>query len=305
MKTIDKHIEYLLLDNDCVIVPGLGGFVAHRVKSRFDKHDNMFLPPYRTLGFNPLLTMNDSLLAQAYTDTFDISHPEAMSRIEKEVENIQKQLDNQGQFEFNGLGTLIKDKEQKLIFEPYESGIITPEYYGLGSFEAFRQNDIEEEMPIEYENTRLVSINTDNYGQRKISISFKAIRHAALAAMFLATITLIIFSVSKNGLSSGQVKSSVISNIFDSATPTIISRPHVDPAPWTIVMASHIPQNNAQLFKTQLQKKGFEETFVYNNKGTVKVLYGHFKTSADAFNTLHSLQGHPEFKSAWVMELEK
>ena len=31
MKEIERHIESLLLHNDCVIVPDLGGFVAHHV----------------------------------------------------------------------------------------------------------------------------------------------------------------------------------------------------------------------------------------------------------------------------------
>ena len=29
MIELSQHIEVLLLENDCVIVPGLGGFVAH------------------------------------------------------------------------------------------------------------------------------------------------------------------------------------------------------------------------------------------------------------------------------------
>ena len=29
MIELAKHIEVLLLENDCVIVPGLGGFIAH------------------------------------------------------------------------------------------------------------------------------------------------------------------------------------------------------------------------------------------------------------------------------------
>ena len=32
-----KHIETLLLENDCVIVPGLGGFIAHYHTATFNK----------------------------------------------------------------------------------------------------------------------------------------------------------------------------------------------------------------------------------------------------------------------------
>ena len=37
MIELAKHIEILLLDNDCVIVPEFGGFMAHHVNSVYDE----------------------------------------------------------------------------------------------------------------------------------------------------------------------------------------------------------------------------------------------------------------------------
>ena len=42
MIELDRHIEILLLSNDCVIVPGLGGFMTHHVEARYDEDDQMF-----------------------------------------------------------------------------------------------------------------------------------------------------------------------------------------------------------------------------------------------------------------------
>lgn len=39
---LERHIEILLLSNDCVIVPGFGGFMAHHVDARYDGRDSMF-----------------------------------------------------------------------------------------------------------------------------------------------------------------------------------------------------------------------------------------------------------------------
>ncbi|MQO83477.1 SPOR domain-containing protein, partial [Prevotella copri] len=36
MNRLERHIEILLLSNDCVIVPGFGGFMAHHVDARYD-----------------------------------------------------------------------------------------------------------------------------------------------------------------------------------------------------------------------------------------------------------------------------
>ena len=131
---LERHIEILLLSNDCVIVPGFGGFMAHHVDGRYDGRDNMFLPPLRTIGFNPQLQMNDSLLALSYVEAYDISYPEALDRIANEVAEIKQTLENTGKFELNDIGTISLNEDGNYAFEPCEAGILTPELYGLGGF---------------------------------------------------------------------------------------------------------------------------------------------------------------------------
>ena len=135
MIELNRHIEILLLSSDCVIVPELGGFMTHHVDARYDDEDHMFVPPLRTLGFNPQLTMNDSLLAQSYIEAYDISYPEAMRRIESEVNELKQQLQNEGFYEMNGIGVLSLNESGRIVFEPCEAGLLTPSLYGLGAFE--------------------------------------------------------------------------------------------------------------------------------------------------------------------------
>lgn len=132
---LERHIEVLLLSNDCVIVPDLGGFMTHHVESHYDEHDQMFIPPMRTLGFNPMLTMNDSLLVQSYVEAYDLSYPEALRRIESEVAELKHTLEVEGIYELCDIGILSRNADGKLIFEPCEAGLLTPELYGLSSFE--------------------------------------------------------------------------------------------------------------------------------------------------------------------------
>ena len=135
MIELQRHIEILLLTNDCVIVPGLGGFMAHHIEARFDEEDNTFVPPLRTLGFNQNLTMNDSLLVQSYIECYDISYPEALRRIEDEVNELRQHLQTEGSFELNDIGMLTLNSEGNIEFRPCEAGILTPGLYGLGTFE--------------------------------------------------------------------------------------------------------------------------------------------------------------------------
>ena len=135
MIELERHIEILLLSNDCVIVPDLGGFVTHHREAHFDDEDNTFLPPLRTLGFNPQLNLNDSLLAQSYIEAYDISYPEAIRRIEAEITELKQHLATEGRYELNSIGCLSLNEEGKMEFEPCEAGILTPAFYGLSSFE--------------------------------------------------------------------------------------------------------------------------------------------------------------------------
>lgn len=133
MVQLDRHIEILLLDNDCVIVPGLGGFMAHHVCARFDEETGVFLPPIRQLGFNAQLQLNDSVLVQSYIEAYDISYPEAIRKIEDEVNELQQKMQNEGSCELMGVGTLRHNEEGNVEFIPCEAGILTPDLYGLDS----------------------------------------------------------------------------------------------------------------------------------------------------------------------------
>ena len=135
MVELAKHIEILLLNNDCVIVPGFGGFMAHHVDAVYDKEENMFLPPSRTLGFNPRVLLNDHLLAQSYIEAYDISYPDAIKRIEAEVSEMRQAINNQGFFELPDIGVIQTNDDGNLEFEPCSAGILTPELYALTSFE--------------------------------------------------------------------------------------------------------------------------------------------------------------------------
>lgn len=54
MIELAQHIETLLLENDCVIVPGFGGFVAHYSPATRVKEENIFylLPVQSVLILN-------------------------------------------------------------------------------------------------------------------------------------------------------------------------------------------------------------------------------------------------------------
>ncbi len=134
MIELSRHIEILLLKNECVIVPDFGGFMTHRISASYSNQECLFIPPMRTLGFNPQLRMNDSVLAQSYVEAYDISYPEALRKIEEEVEEIKNILSQEGQYTMNDLGLLTVNQEGNIEFTPCQAGILSPELYGLADF---------------------------------------------------------------------------------------------------------------------------------------------------------------------------
>lgn len=183
---LERHIEILLLSNDCVIVPDFGGFMAHHVDARYDGRDNMFLPPLRTVGFNPQLKMNDSLLAQSYVEAYDISYPEAIDRLANEVAEIRQRLENEGKYEINNIGTIYLNEDGNYTFEPCEAGILTPNYYGLGGFDMLPLSTQENEPTVTFEKTNSTNIaeNIEINQEEKQAEPVVALQNATANSVF-------------------------------------------------------------------------------------------------------------------------
>ena len=222
MIELERHIEILLLDNDCVIVPNLGGFMAHHVEAHFDDNDMLFLPPSRTLGFNPKLRLNDSLLAQSYIEAYDISYPEAMNRIEDEVNELKQTLQNEGVYELNDIGTLSMNEDGNYEFMPCEAGILTPALYGLSSFDMSVNKSADLPLPVQekQEEEPVVAEQetvTEEPAAKTISIRVSAIRNAvAIAAAILAffLITTPVGTQDKAGMNLSNIENSMLYRVM-------------------------------------------------------------------------------------------
>ena len=359
---IERHIEILLLDNDCVIVPGLGGFTAHHVEARFDESDDVFLPPLRTLGFNQQLKINDSLLVQSYIEAYDISYPEALRRIEGEVEELRQRLANDGYYEMTDIGVLEMNEDGNIIFTPCEAGILTPELYGLSSFEM--QPLMAEESTTSASSTQVQKPNveptpitttvfdqvgqkeetsandagqdtdTDEDAEKTICIKVSWLRNAGIAAAAALLLFLVIFPISHSGLKNVNIgdfngtsffsklmpKDSQMNNINiseikasakdssrqsvkDSVKDSIKGiEPKVKSDTFCIVLASCIPQKNAERYVEQLHKKGFDKAYAMVNNKMVRVIYGNYTSETDAYNDLQKIRSKDEFEQAWILK---
>ena len=66
-QNIPKYIKHLLYNHECVIVSGLGAFIAHNESSIIDEKKNYFSPNKKSISFNSEIKKNDGLLAKKLT----------------------------------------------------------------------------------------------------------------------------------------------------------------------------------------------------------------------------------------------
>ena len=131
MKCLARHIITLLYSHDCVLVSGLGGFLAYSVSATYDNETHVWLSPSRTLGFNACLRLNDGLLAESYMQAYHISYNEANERIEAAVGKLYDVLAEQGRAELPDLGVFTRNARGELVFTSWKETLLTPSMYGL------------------------------------------------------------------------------------------------------------------------------------------------------------------------------
>ena len=203
--------------------------MAHHVEARYVEDEQLFLPPLRTLGFNPQLKVNDSLLAQSYIEAYDISYPEALRRIADEVEELKQIMAEQGTYEMNDIGRIYLNDDGHYEFEPCEAGILTPQLYGLSSFEMepFKKRVLvqkEEQQPTaqvvamdqpkaDTEDTDAEDLQEEAEEQAEKTISIKVSTLRNIAAACVAVIAILLFphqvNVSENN-AGGKINTEVI-----------------------------------------------------------------------------------------------
>ena len=187
MIELAQHIEALLLENDCVIVPNFGGFVAHYAPATYVKEENLFLPPTRIIGFNSQLKLNDGVLVQSYMSAHDTSFADATRMVEKEVNAFVEILHEEGKADLENVGEIRYNIYGNYEFTPYDHKITTPSLYGLDSFEMRELSELQRKERI------LVPASlTKEKKTYEISISRTLLRNAA--AMIAVIVMFFAFS---------------------------------------------------------------------------------------------------------------
>jgi hypothetical protein len=134
MVRLTGHLESLLATHDCVVIPGVGGFVVQKVPSVHNEEEHTFLPMRREIGFNGDLTHSDGLLTSSYASTYGKEFEEAQAILEEDIFELRSTLERCDKVSLGSLGTLTLGEEGQPVFTPGDTDIFSADTYGLAPF---------------------------------------------------------------------------------------------------------------------------------------------------------------------------
>jgi len=126
---IKKYIKSLLSNHDTVVIPDFGGFITNYESAEVNPINNKFRPPYKKIGFNDKLKLNDGLLINTISKSENISQEQTVALVKEFVYKIKGEIDKKKKWVFEQLGTFFINAEKHLQFKP-----VTDVNYLNGSF---------------------------------------------------------------------------------------------------------------------------------------------------------------------------
>ncbi len=119
---------------DCIIIPGFGGFVLQSVPAAYAPGENLFSPMRKEIVFNRTLQHNDGLLTESYRQRYQVDYPAAQAMLEEDVNALQTLLAEERRLSLGTVGSIALGSEGQMIFEPGQVHTFSLDSYGLPAF---------------------------------------------------------------------------------------------------------------------------------------------------------------------------
>lgn len=216
MDLIPLHIEYLLTRHDCVIMPGIGAFIAAETEATIDFDRGIIVPRRRAITFNGSVVTDDGLLSHSIARSEHLPYEEAHKILLALTERMKEDLQQEGEVSIGMVGKLVKDAEGFINFEPRKSDIES-DIFPQASI-SMHKNSFD--VAVDYEESEKAFDNADdclkNDGMRTIRVApdkyvFTVSKRAVHAAAMLITIFTICLSLMIPINHDNEQKASVIS----------------------------------------------------------------------------------------------
>lgn len=161
MKDLNPFIKELLFGNDCVILPGFGGFIGNYTPARIDRESHTFYPPVKSISFNSKLSHNDGLLMGKISGEKGMGYADAKHLVETYIRELRDKIEKGERVHLDDIGHFQLNGEGGIQFEPENNVNFLLDSYGLSPFtrEPVEDYDISKAISRSHERDPIVIAN--------------------------------------------------------------------------------------------------------------------------------------------------
>ena len=299
---LSKLVSELLVEHDCVTVPGLGSFLGNFKSAHYDLENEKFYPPSKQISFNSQIKANDGLLAKHMSEKSNTEYDLSLKEIHQEVIKITLSLKKQS-VELKDIGELNLNKEGNIVFTPSLAKNFLKDSFGLSPIyikelskeEGFNKKEIVFEPKV-----------------RSIKKS-KFYQSAAVWACLIFGASSIYYNINNDLLEQklayeqnlrNESFSKVQKAVFDlGSLPSLTINVNRKASQFYIIAGAFRVSKNAENLVATLKEKGYDSKVLpLNEKGLNPVAFEGFSNRVEAVKGLRSIQ-KKENKDAWLLDI--
>ncbi len=288
-----QHIEVLLTEHSCVVVPEFGGFVLQHFSAQWQAES--LLAPHTLIGFNPQLTHDDGTIVQAYMRTLRVKYVEAKQQVHNDVQLLKSTLANATFVQFGRIGTF-RMVEQNLVFTP-SAGAFLPDNFGMQPIQATLRKP--------FVQPTITSTNS--------SITFtlqrSTLRRVAACLVGIALLALVPTSQENSYTQYASLAPVNFAQMIEERNAAIeaarlaelaaeekaVERGHFH------VIVSTLEKNSAENLCQRLQVKGYSDAILLEFKrNQYRVAIASYQTKKEALREMRKVRNATSYKRAWV-----
>lgn len=312
MKELGLHIEYLLRSHDCVIVPGIGAFLAGRRPAHVNSQAGIVMPGNVDIYFNGAIAHDDGLLADSFARRQSLTFEDGRAMATAAADHLRAALAQGTEVTIGRIGTLSRGSEDNIRFTPCEAMSHMPETLGYHAVA----------LPRMSADRTLAAAQGHRSDERNyyIAVSKRALHIAATAAVVIIASFAVMFT-SYGDTPAGRQYASVMpvtpkedvadaAGIIAAAEETQPADTHAEDSPNEDVETT--PAADKHLIVATFRTQAEAETFIASNnsdtwplkaiagKRLVRVAAASSFDRSELQQTLNSKSFSSRFPQAWI-----
>lgn len=294
------YIKELLLLNDCVIIPGFGGFVANYKSAAI--HQAQFTPPSKAISFNSKLKFNDGLFINHIIEKEGDNYLTVSKKVDLLVQELNYRLTDGERIGIDGVGELYYDENERLVFNPGLQENLNLDAYGLKSF-TYETLYAKHLVP--------QRISQENRDAVQVFFQKRTLKKVLVAIPVVVALALFPIKNNKENLQKSDLSSitemmtthETVKKILPIARPVEVvqeTSAEVKEDHYFIIGGSFRNENNAEKFVKQKSAEGYEARNIGFIKGLHYIALDSFETFSEAKSAQQKIRSESPGSGVWI-----